>query len=126
MIDSELRPDPRPTWVTSVPSRRNPRLVADFAQRLADRLGLPYRSALVKTRDAPPQKEMENSVQQAGNAIGAFAAAATEVLDGPVFLVDDIVDSRWSLTVCGVELAEAGSGPVYPIALGETSGRNGS
>jgi ATP-dependent DNA helicase RecQ len=43
------------------------------------------------------------------------------VIAEPVFLIDDMVDSGWSLTVCGVLLAEAGSGPVVPIALAETS-----
>jgi ATP-dependent DNA helicase RecQ len=121
MIDDDLLPDPPPEWVAAVPSKRAPDLVPAFARRLADRLGLPYRSALVKVRATPPQKEMENSAQQARNAIASFGADPAEVSSGPVLLVDDMVDSRWSLTVCGVALAEAGSGPVYPIALGQTT-----
>jgi ATP-dependent DNA helicase RecQ len=126
MVETDLQPNPPPTWVTAVPSRRTPELVPGFARRLADRLGLPYRSALVKVRDMPPQKEMENSVQQARNAIGAFAAVRAEVVGEPVFLVDDMIDSGWSLTVCGVALAEAGSGPVYPIVLGQTTTGGGA
>lgn len=126
MIETDFTPDPAPTWVTAVPSRRNPDLVPDFARQLAERLGLPYRPALEKVRDTPPQKTMENSVQQARNVIDAFAANSAEIMDGPVLLVDDMVDSRWSITVCGVLLREAGSGAVYPIALGETtSGASG-
>ncbi|HSS42962.1 MAG TPA: RecQ family ATP-dependent DNA helicase [Solirubrobacterales bacterium] len=121
MIENDLQPDPRPTWVTAIPSRRDPGLVPGFARRLADRLELPYRQALAKTRDTPQQKTMENSVQQVRNVIGAFAVDSAEIMDGPVLLVDDMVDSRWSVTVCGVALREAGSGPVYPIALGETT-----
>lgn len=121
MIKNDLQPDPFPTWVTAVPSRRHPNLVPDFAQRLADRLGLPYRLALVKVTETPQQKSMQNSPQQARNAMTAFAAVNAKVLPGPVLLVDDMVDSRWSLTVCGVMLAEAGSGPVVPVALGQTS-----
>jgi ATP-dependent DNA helicase RecQ len=121
MIESDLNPEPAPTWVTAVPSLRNPALVPGFAERLASRLGITYRKALEKTRDTPPQKTMENSVRQAGNVVGAFAVDSTEIMDGPVLLVDDMVDSRWSLTVCGVALREAGTGPVYPIALGETT-----
>jgi ATP-dependent DNA helicase RecQ len=34
-----------------------------------------------------------------------------------VFLVDDLVDSRWTLTVVGRLLRRAGSGPVVPLAL---------
>jgi len=75
----------------------------------------------VKVHDTAPQKEMRNSVQQARNAIGAFAVVPRAVADGPVFLVDDMVDSRWSITACGVALAEAGSGPVHPVVLAETT-----
>jgi ATP-dependent DNA helicase RecQ len=121
MIETGLRADPMPTWVTAVPSRRSPELVPGFARRLADRLGLPYRSAIVKVRDTPPQKDMQNSVQQARNAIGAFATVPEHVAGGAVLLIDDMVDSRWSITACGVALAEAGSGPVYPVVLAEAT-----
>jgi ATP-dependent DNA helicase RecQ len=121
MITDDLRPEPAPGWVTAVPSLRDPDRVPSFARRLADRLGLPYRSAVVKVTDTPPQKTMENSVQQARNAIDAFHAVPEQISAEPVLLVDDMVDSGWSLTVCGVALAEAGSGPVFPIVLGQTS-----
>ncbi|NKE11044.1 phosphoribosyltransferase, partial [Kocuria subflava] len=43
---------------------------------------------------------------------------ALEQIDGqPVLLVDDLVDSRWSLTVAARELRLAGSGPVLPFVL---------
>lgn len=121
MVENDLSPDPQPSWVTAVPSLRKPELVPEFAQRLADKLGIPYRKALDKARDTPPQKTMENSVRQAQNVLGAFAVDPAEIMDGPVLLVDDMVDSRWSLTVCGVALREGGSGPVYPVTLGETT-----
>jgi ATP-dependent DNA helicase RecQ len=121
MIEAELAADPAPTWVTTVPSRRHPELVPDFARRLAERLDLPYREALQKIHETPPQKTMENNVQQARNVVDAFAVDSAEIMEGPVLLVDDMVDSRWSITVCGVLLREAGSGSVYPIALGETT-----
>ena len=126
MVETDLRPDPAPTWVTAVPSRRNPHLVPGFARRLAERLDLPYREALEKVRETPQQKQMENAVQQARNVLDAFAAQPSEIMDGPVLLVDDMVDSRWSMTACGIALREAGSGPVHPIALGEaTAGAGG-
>jgi ATP-dependent DNA helicase RecQ len=118
---ADWQPDPMPTWVTSVPSSRTNELVPDFARRLAERLGLPHRAALTKVRETPQQKTMQNSFQQAQNVLGAFEAVAGEVLDGAVLLVDDMVDSRWSLTVCGIALAEVGSGPVIPLALAQTT-----
>ncbi|MCB1016960.1 MAG: recombinase RecQ [Acidimicrobiales bacterium] len=42
--------------------------------------------------------------------------------DGPVLLVDDLVDSRWTLTVAGAALREAGAGPVHPFALAKSGG----
>jgi ATP-dependent DNA helicase RecQ len=42
-----------------------------------------------------------------------------------VLLVDDLVDSRWTLTVAGSLLRGAGSGPVLPFALAEARGREG-
>ena len=46
------------------------------------------------------------------------------VLPGsPVLLVDDVVDSRWTLTLAAVLLRQHGSGPVYPFALARASMR---
>jgi ATP-dependent DNA helicase RecQ len=121
MLENHWQPDSTPTWVTAVPSRRAPELVRGFAKRLADRLGLPYRDALEKIADTPQQKTRENGYFQASNALDSFRAIPDAVVAEPVYLVDDMVDSRWSITVCGVLLAEAGSGPVVPLALSETT-----
>jgi ATP-dependent DNA helicase RecQ len=116
LVRDTWRPDPSPNWVTAIPSLRTD-LVPDFAERLARALGLPYHESIVKVQEKPPQKQMENSVQQARNVIDAFEARPEEVSAGPVLLVDDVVDSKWSMTVCAMLLQQAGSGPVYPLAL---------
>ena len=41
---------------------------------------------------------------------------------GPVILVDDCVDSRWTLTEIGGLLLEAGVSEVRPFALANTGG----
>ena len=110
-------PNPPPQWVTSIPSLRNPHLVPDFTQRLARALGLPFHSVLVKTEDRLPQKEMENSVQQARNVDGSLAVSAPHVPSTSVLLVDDIVGSRWTFTVAASLLRKNGSGRVWPLAL---------
>jgi len=109
--------DPRDWWLTSVPSLRHPGLVSDFAQRLAATLSLPYVPALTKTRETLEQKLMQNSAQQVENVMTAFRAEKHEVRPGPVIVVDDMIDSGWTMTVCGARLRRAGSGPVYPFAL---------
>ena len=108
--------DPAPNWVTCVPSLRRPDLVPSLAARLAARLGLPFVAAVAKTRETAPQAEMGNSSQQFANVSGAFAVAGP-VPEGAAYLVDDIVDSRWTLTVVASLLRRAGAGPVFPMAL---------
>jgi ATP-dependent DNA helicase RecQ len=125
MLQNHWQPEIMPTWVTAVPSRPAPELVGGFAKRLASRLRLPYREALEKTKSTPPQKDMQNRYHQARNALDSFAAIPENVIAEPVLLVDDMVDSGWSLTVCGVLLAEAGSGPVVPVALADSSAGGG-
>jgi len=123
LIRDRWRPDPPPEWVACVPSLRRPGLVADFACRLAQSLGLACMDAVVKVRETEPQKTMQNSPQQYRNVVDAFEVA-DDVPSGPVLLVDDMVDSRWTLTVVGLLLREAGSGPVIPFALADTAGRS--
>ncbi len=123
LIRSRWRPEPSPTWVTFVPSRQDSGLVADFAGRLATALGLPCEDVVAKIRDTEPQKTMQNSSQQYLNVQEAFEVRGA-VPPGPVLLVDDIADSRWTLTVVGVELREAGAGPVFPFVLTDTAGRS--
>ena len=122
-IRQRWRPEPSPTWITFVPSRRNPRLVPDFAERLAAALGLPCKSAVVKVRDTEPQKKMQNSFGQYRNVRDAFEVRGA-VPSGPVLLVDDIVDSRWTLTAIGGMLRAAGVGAVFPFALADSDGRS--
>lgn len=124
LISNRWQPDPPPTWVTAIPSRRHPRLVPDFAQRLARVLGLPFIPALVRAKDAPEQKTMENSTMQARNVQGSLAIAR-DVPSEPVLLVDDIVDSRWTLAMAGWLLRTHGSGIVYPFVLACATARKG-
>lgn len=116
----EWGPNPAPTWVTCVPSLRHPDLVPDFSARLAAALGLPFHMVIAKTDDRPEQKTMANSTQQARNIDGSLSLNGHPVPTGPVLLVDDMVDSRWTLTVSAWLLRTAGSGEVWPMALSET------
>ncbi|MBK5288193.1 MAG: RecQ family ATP-dependent DNA helicase [Acidimicrobiia bacterium] len=111
-------PNPRPKWVTAVPSRRAPTLVASLAERVAEGLRLPYRATLDQIRDTEPQARMENSAQQHRNVLDAFAVVGP-VPTGAVLLVDDIVDSRWTLTEAGAMLRGAGAEAVIPLALAQ-------
>jgi ATP-dependent DNA helicase RecQ len=110
----------RPEWVTWVPSEK-PELVASLAERVAGRLGLPFVRVVEQVRATEAQELMANSAQQYGNVADAFAIIG-EVPSGLVFLIDDIVDSRWTLTVVGQLLRQKGSGPVVPLVLARAAG----
>lgn len=120
MLRDRWQPDPSPEWVTCVPSRSHPVLVPDFAARLAQALGLPFVPAVIKMKGNEPQKEQQNRFHQCRNLDGVFAIDG-EIPDGPVLLVDDVVDSAWTLTVIAALLRQTGSGPVWPLALTTSS-----
>lgn len=123
LITGRWKPQPPPTWVTFVPSLRRPELVADFAERLAASLGLPCHPVVTKIRDTEPQLALANSALQYANVRGAFGIDG-DVPDGPVLLVDDVVDSRWTLTAVGFKLRAAGVPAVHPFVLADTAGRS--
>jgi len=116
----EWTPNPAPQWVTCIPSLRHADLVPDFARRLAGALNLPFNPVLVKTDHRQPQKEMENAAHKARNVDGSLQIQGN-VPTSPVLLVDDMVDSKWTLTVAAYLLTSNGSGPVYPLALASTA-----
>ncbi|WP_339418545.1 RecQ family ATP-dependent DNA helicase [Pseudomonas sp. RL_105y_Pfl1_103] len=112
-------PTPAPEWVVAIPSLKHPEIVPNFAKRLASALGLPFYNVLAKTEDRPEQKTMANSTQQARNIDGSLKIDQI-IHAGPVLLVDDIVNSRWTLTVAAWLLREAGCDEVWPMALSLT------
>ncbi len=122
LILERWQPDPKPEWVACIPSRRHPELVPDFARRLAARLGLPFHPVLVRIADAPEQKTMENSSMQARNVLGTLAVKGP-IPGKPALLIDDILDSGWTLTMAGWLLRTNGAGTIYPFTLAQASGR---
>ncbi len=115
----EWKPQPLPAWVTCIPSLRHPTLVQDFAERVATKLGLPFRAALDKTEARPEQKTMANSAQQARNVIDSISVLPDQLIPAPVLLVDDIVDSRWTFTIAASLLRNNGCPAVLPFALAD-------
>lgn len=122
LLDSWSPPTPI-QWVTAVPSSRSGDLVPDAARRLAERLGVSYRPAIERIAERPPQEAQANSAHQRSNVEDAFAVSG-EVSTGAVLVVDDLIDSGWTLTEVGRVLRRAGSGPVVPLALATTPIRN--
>lgn len=111
------------SWVTCIPSRRHPELVPDFARRLAAALGVSFKPVVSKAHETEPQKNMENRYHQCHNLDGAFAVHMEAGTEGPVLLVDDVVDSAWTLTLATALLRQAGTTVVYPFALATTTAK---
>ncbi len=118
---TEWRPDPEPEWVTAVPSARGD-LVGDFAERLAMEIGLPYVETVIRIDDRPPQRTLQNSYHQKDNVRGVFSVI-NRPPDSPGLLIDDLVDSGWTLTEVATILRRGGAGPVHPVCLASTTGR---
>ncbi len=110
-------PQPTPEWVTCIPSQRRPTLLPSLARRLADQLGIPFFPVLSRSKPAAEQKTMANSAHQARNARESLEIDRGAVRPGPVLLIDDMVDSRWTITAATVLLRSKGSDVVFPFAL---------
>ncbi|MEN6523856.1 MAG: RecQ family ATP-dependent DNA helicase [Anaerolineaceae bacterium] len=123
LIRDIWQPDPFPAWVTAIPSTRHPNLVPDFARRLATSLRIPFYPVIHRIREAPEQKTMQNGFMQARNVINTIQIDQ-RISQEPVLLVDDIIDSGWTLTMAGYLLKKQGTGQVYPFTLAQATNRN--
>ncbi|UOQ87921.1 DEAD/DEAH box helicase [Agromyces endophyticus] len=107
----------RPVAVIAMPSRSKPQLVDSLARGIAEVGRLPYLGALELVDGGPTGQPGGNSAFRLAGVWGRFSTAGLDVPAGPVLLVDDQVDSRWSLTVAARELRRAGATEVLPFAL---------
>ena len=79
---------------------------------------------LEKSEHRAEQKSMANGTQQARNVDGSLALSRRSIPEDPVLLVDDMVDSRWTLAIAAWLLRSNGSGEVWPLALALAGGRS--
>ncbi|WP_395245393.1 RecQ family ATP-dependent DNA helicase [Agromyces sp. MMS24-K17] len=107
----------RPVAVIAMPSRRHPLLVDSVARGLAEVGRLPYLGELGLVDGGPTGEPGGNSAFRLAGVWGRFTAAGLDVPAGPVLLVDDLADSRWTLTVAARTLRAAGATAVLPFAL---------
>jgi ATP-dependent DNA helicase RecQ len=107
--------------ITYVASLRRPELVKNFAERLADKMGLEFFIGIQKVKGTICQKELNNSLKQWKNSDESFAACDSRSEN--TLLVDDMVDSGWTMTVCGYKLLKEKNGKIYPFALANSAGK---
>jgi len=106
----------RPAAIVSVPSRRHPLLVESIAQGLSAAGRLPYLGAMSLENGGPTGEAGGNSAYRLAGVWDRFGSP--ELPEGqPVLLVDDLVDSRWTITVAGRALRRAGASAVLPFVL---------
>ncbi|GAA4372853.1 RecQ family ATP-dependent DNA helicase [Agromyces bauzanensis] len=107
----------RPVAVVSVPSRSRPLLVDSLARGLAEVGRLPYLGALTPVGGGPTGRPGGNSAFRLAGVWERFAADGLDVPPGGVLLVDELADSRWTLTVAARALRAAGATEVLPFVL---------
>jgi ATP-dependent DNA helicase RecQ len=118
----------RPAGVVTLPSHSRPELIGNLGQRIAAIGRLRYLGSLayVGTGDGPGARR-HNSAQRVRSLWDAFTVPpavrdAIASLGGPVLLVDDQIETGWTMTVAARLLREAGAPAVLPLALAVTTG----
>ncbi|WP_298328992.1 RecQ family ATP-dependent DNA helicase [Haloactinopolyspora sp.] len=117
--------DRRPQAVVTVPSRRHGQLIDSVGRHLASVGRLADLGSLDVVGAGPGEGEPGGNsafrlaaVWNAWRAGPQLGGALAELGPEPVvLLIDDLVDSRWTITVAGRELRRAGAGQVLPFAL---------
>ena len=116
-------PSPTPSWITCVPSTGQPGVIEDFSSRLAAALSIPFVGVIDSNIQAKGRGPMSNSVQRASHIDGTLFVNSSPVPASAVLLIDDLTDTRWTLTTAAWLLQSKGSGPVFPLVLSMTGWR---
>ncbi|CAA9386013.1 MAG: ATP-dependent DNA helicase RecQ [uncultured Pseudonocardia sp.] len=107
----------RPVGVVGIGSRSRPHQLDHLARRIADIGRLPLLGTLRPVGERPAAAS--NSAQRLAAVWSAFAEPDFPLPDGPVLLVDDVIDSGWTMTVATRLLRRAGASAVLPLALAQ-------
>jgi ATP-dependent DNA helicase RecQ len=117
----------RPVSVVTLPSRTRPLLTESLGQRIAAIGRLSYLGSLRYATPDGPGPRRHNSAQRLASLWRALIVPdelrdALSGVAGPVLLVDDQIDSGWTMTVAAALLRDAGAPAVLPLALAVTAG----
>ncbi|GAY12108.1 RecQ family ATP-dependent DNA helicase [Pseudonocardia sp. N23] len=111
----------RPVGVVGIGSRTRPHQLDHLARRIAEIGRLPLLGTLAPAGERPPARD--NSAQRLAAVADAFDTGSLpplDGLDGPVLLVDDVIDSGWTMTVAARAVRLAGAPAVLPFALAQS------
>jgi len=113
----------RPVAVVNIPSPTRRGLSEELARKLSEIGKLTYLGCLDSSGE-PPRKA--NSAQRVADlwrrlSISEELTAKISAVEGPILLVDDLVESGWTMTLAGRLLHQAGAKTVLPFALASTT-----
>jgi len=114
----------RPVAVVSMPSGRRPQLIRSLADRIAGTGRLRYLGELGYRAGSPGRQYNSAQRVQAIRATLTLPPALGQALrgvDGPVLLVDDRIDTGWTMTMAAALLRHGGAPAVLPFALAMTA-----
>jgi ATP-dependent DNA helicase RecQ len=117
----------RPVAVVALPSRTHPQLIDSLSRRIAQIGRLEHLGALAYSHDSR-QGTSESAARQHNSAQRLRALwdglvvtdplrDAVAQLNGPVLVIDDRVETGWTMTVAAKLLREAGAPAVLPLVL---------
>ena len=115
----------RPAAIVSIPSRSRPELVRSLARGISEIGRIPYLGQLDLGHGGPTGGRGGNSAYRLAGVwdrlvVGPELEASLASVQGQsIMLIDDLVDSRWTVTVAGRALRQAGAGAVLPLVLGQ-------
>jgi ATP-dependent DNA helicase RecQ len=117
----------RPVSVVTMPSRARPALITGLGERIAAIGRLRYLGALGYATADGPGPRRHNSAQRLASLWRALVVpddlrSALVAADGPVLLIDDLIDTGWTMTVATALLRDAGAPAVLPLALATVAG----
>jgi ATP-dependent DNA helicase RecQ len=117
----------RPASVVTMPSRTRPLLISSLGMRIAAIGRLTYLGELGYATQDGPGPRRHNSAQRLASLWHAIVVPddlrdALKAADGPVLLIDDQIDTGWTMTVAAALLRDAGASAVLPLALATVTG----
>jgi ATP-dependent DNA helicase RecQ len=113
----------RPVGVVTIGSQSRPRLVSSLGERLATIGRLEF---LGEIGSEPSGEHRANSALRLAQVwqkltVDAHLTERLFSVSGPVLLVDDRLDTGWTMTVAAKLLREAGAPAVLPFVLATTT-----